>query len=134
MGKLSEADYDLAWKLYISGVGKKDIAKILDISLQHSRYLMKVRAIKKMKKYMPFTTIFEFISWSKQKTNKLIKSGKIIIKTYCENCGVIGKRIECHHNDYANPSDVNFLCCSCHRKAHNGQSMFTGTSRYQKLF
>ena len=134
MGKLSEEDYDLAWYLHTSGVERRDIANILCISFQYAQDIVRVRAIKKMKKYMPFTTKFEFIAWSKQNTNKLIKSGEIIIKTYCEKCGVIGKRIECHHNDYGNPADVNFLCCSCHRKAHNGESMFTGKSRYQKLF
>lgn len=47
--------------------------------------------------------------------NKAIASGKIL-REPCELCGE-GKA-EAHHEDYAKPFDVRWLCRRCHRKEH----------------
>lgn len=53
------------------------------------------------------------------KVRRAIKKG--IIKKP-NNCSLCGKeaRLEAHHYDYNKPLDVVFLCCSCHRRLHQG--------------
>lgn len=43
-----------------------------------------------------------------------IKSGKLIRPDGCEDCGKQG-RIEGHHEDYAKPLEVIWLCPRCHK-------------------
>ena len=50
-------------------------------------------------------------------TRKLIKNGSIIVSANCQECGDTG-RLQVHHNDYAKPADVRFLCRYCHYKLH----------------
>lgn len=37
----------------------------------------------------------------------------------CENCGASGAQR--HHDDYARPLDIRWLCPSCHRKEHTAE-------------
>ena len=53
------------------------------------------------------------------KVGNAIRDGKLIRPDICENCGVTGKKIQAHHEDYDKPLDVNWLCIPCHRKRHN---------------
>ncbi|MGA3209454.1 MAG: hypothetical protein ABSE05_16720 [Syntrophales bacterium] len=60
-------------------------------------------------------------------TIHLIETGEIKKKDFCEKCGS-GKFVECHHNDYTNPKDINWFCKSCHKFLHgelkrNGESI-----------
>lgn len=45
-----------------------------------------------------------------------IQSGTVQRKDRCDNCGADG-RIEAHHDDYAKPLDVRWLCGVCHEQA-----------------
>ncbi len=36
----------------------------------------------------------------------------------CVSCGVQGKRLEAHHDDYSKPLEVRYLCGKCHRAWH----------------
>jgi len=47
-----------------------------------------------------------------------IKAGRIIKPVNCQECGKGDVRIEGHHEDYAKPLEVNWLCSPCHRKRH----------------
>lgn len=53
-------------------------------------------------------------------TGNAIRSGALR-KMPCENCGE--KEVHAHHDDYAKPLDVRWLCPSCHKKWHaeNGE-------------
>jgi transposase-like protein len=47
-----------------------------------------------------------------------IRSGEIIRASSCEQCGASSQTTHGHHDDYAKPLDVRWLCPSCHRKWH----------------
>lgn len=57
-------------------------------------------------------------------TNYATRSGRMERPDSCEECFGTGK-IEAHHNDYALPLDVRWLCRSCHKAWHteNGQGL-----------
>lgn len=49
--------------------------------------------------------------------NMRIKRGKMERPKACTECGRQG-RVDAHHQDYAKPGEVEFLCRSCHMKRH----------------
>ena len=49
--------------------------------------------------------------------NAAVKSRKIIKPAVCSECG-IEKRVSAHHEDYAKPLEVTWLCYECHGKRH----------------
>jgi len=51
------------------------------------------------------------------KTEKAIKTGKILKPDACSKCGWIGV-LHAHHPDYSEPLAVMWLCPSCHGKEH----------------
>jgi hypothetical protein len=53
-----------------------------------------------------------------------VKAGRIAKPAECEKCGDSPNRLHGHHDDYAFPLDVRWLCAACHRAWHveNGES------------
>ena len=49
------------------------------------------------------------------KANRAINSGKLV-RQPCEVCG--NKKVDAHHDDYAKPLSVRFLCRAHHREFH----------------
>ena len=49
-----------------------------------------------------------------------VKNGRIKKPTICPNCGSLPKRrnMHAHHDDYAKPLDVQWLCSQCHHDKH----------------
>ena len=50
-------------------------------------------------------------------TKKAIRSGEIKKACKCEICGSL-KPLDAHHFDYSRPTDVLWLCKSCHKTVH----------------
>ena len=52
-----------------------------------------------------------------------VRDGKMERPSHCESCGDSHKFIHGHHDDYARPDVVRWLCPPCHKKWHdeNGQ-------------
>lgn len=48
-----------------------------------------------------------------------ISSGKLKKQDFCSVCGMDGVRIHGHHDDYAKPLDVRWLCSRCHTEWHD---------------
>lgn len=48
-----------------------------------------------------------------------ISSGKLRKQDFCSFCGLDGVRIHAHHDDYAKPLEVRWLCSRCHTDWHN---------------
>ena len=53
-----------------------------------------------------------------QMVNNAIRDGKIIKLNICECCNEVGVRTHGHHDDYAFPLQVRWLCSKCHRQWH----------------
>jgi hypothetical protein len=47
-----------------------------------------------------------------------LRRGELVRPDCCSGCGE-AKRIEAHHDDYARPLDVRWLCRLCHRSWHS---------------
>ena len=63
------------------------------------------------------------------KVNAAIKAGKLV-RQPCEECGA--EKSEGHHDDYAKPLEVRWLCRSHHRQWHidNGEAINACTVRH----
>ena len=51
--------------------------------------------------------------------NHAVRDGRLVKPTICPWCGVDGKRIVGHHEDYAKPLDVVWMCFRCHARYHH---------------
>ena len=48
-----------------------------------------------------------------------VRDGRIFKSSKCECCGSTTKRLHGHHDDYARPLDVRWLCPPCHKRWHD---------------
>ena len=46
-----------------------------------------------------------------------MRTGRLVRPAACETCGK-EKKVVAHHDDYAYPLEVRFLCLPCHRQHH----------------
>ncbi len=49
-----------------------------------------------------------------------LRDGRLTKKP-CENCG--DPKVQAHHEDYARPLDVKWLCFKCHREGEHGHTV-----------
>ena len=51
--------------------------------------------------------------------NNAVRDGKLIKEYKCQSCNIESVRIHGHHDDYAYPMIVRWLCSKCHTAWHN---------------
>jgi len=58
-------------------------------------------------------------AWNRahQEVSAAVRDGRLIAPDACELCGS-AKYLNAHHEDYARPLDVLWLCQSCHARVH----------------
>lgn len=49
----------------------------------------------------------------------LVLLGTMVKPSHCPRCQDGPRKIVAHHHDYAAPTDIEWLCVSCHRKEHS---------------
>jgi hypothetical protein len=49
-----------------------------------------------------------------------VRDGRIEKPSNCQRCrmSTVSRRLHAHHDDYAKPLDVEWLCAKCHREEH----------------
>ena len=52
--------------------------------------------------------------------NNGVRGGRIEKPECCGECGSSGTRIHGHHDDYARPLEVRWVCPPCHKAIHDG--------------
>jgi hypothetical protein len=55
--------------------------------------------------------------YAHQLVTTMVRAGRIVKPEFCEECSSID-RVEGHHDDYAKPLEVRWLCSLCHKKWH----------------
>jgi len=54
-----------------------------------------------------------------------LRNGKLIKPLSCENCN-LNKKLHAHHDNYAFPLSVRWLCPKCHKKWHDENESING--------
>lgn len=55
---------------------------------------------------------------AKNMVNNAVRDGKLDKPSNCETCSKQSKRLHGHHDDYAKPLEVRWLCAACHSQWH----------------
>ena len=63
-------------------------------------------------------------------TYRLVESGVLRVQP-CELCGCA--KVDCHHEDYQNPTDIHWLCQKCHTIIHSRWRRNRGRNKGMKL-
>jgi len=72
-----------------------------------------VRYVKKWEKEYPIKKAASTI------VGNAVRDGRLFKPSYCSECGAFDRVIHGHHDDYAYPMTVRWLCPPCHRNWHD---------------
>lgn len=64
-------------------------------------------------------------------TKKALAAGELQRPEACERCGSTGP-VDCHHRDYSDHLDVEWLCPSCHREHHRTEKRRARQERVER--
>lgn len=126
--KLSTLEVEEAVSLYQTGASLGDLAIRYRVSRQSMWDLLRRRI--KLRPKVRYGAQNNFyrggaraLDSAQNKAEKAIKRGSLV-PLACETCGVTGtfkngrNKIQGHHDDYAKPLEVRWLCQSCHYNWH----------------
>jgi len=104
---------------------KKDVRDNRNKNIDYYRDYDKERGNRQDRSYVKSYRDRYPMKWAAQRMiGNAVRDGRIEKKYNCEECGVFHEKIHGHHDDYAKPLDVRWLCPSCHKKWHlkNGEA------------
>ena len=70
------------------------------------------------KTYGELTDIQRLKADCRAQTRRYVRTGKLTRPESCPRCAGKGVRVDAHHEDYARPLEVEWLCRPCHLWRH----------------
>ena len=111
--------------IYHKKYQEKNKDRIKELNRERPRPPMKKAALEyinsvkyshiKRKAYVEYHKRNPSIRWAYNQLSYAVKMGRITKPEECSKCGS-DDRIQAHYNNYAEPSDVTWLCLDCHVK------------------
>lgn len=133
-------EYPEAIRMYEKGLSVQDVAEFYGVSRQSMWTWLKLRNVRfRDRVRRGEENHFHRNGPTSEKrahraVDRAIKKGIIQRPSNCDRCGRLcvsannRPQIEAHHEDYAKPLDVQWLCRSCHFKRHAQTSPLTCSS------
>lgn len=104
---------------------KKDVRENRKLKVDYYREYDSARGSRQTAAYQRnYRNEFPMKYAAKTMINNAVRDGRIFKSEYCESCGSPHKWIHGHHDDYALPLMVRWLCPPCHKAWHdmNGEA------------
>lgn len=127
--KLTEEQVEQSIGMYIEGMSLQQIGEIMNVSRQAMHDLLKRRiTLRSNKRYGKDNHFYRGVKSdgaAHDAFEDALRRGLIVKPAFCECCdlaekrGKDGRSLLCgHHDDYAKPLEVRWLCQSCHYNWH----------------
>jgi ribosomal protein S27AE len=114
----SKRDYYLAYDKVRAKSQKRILAREMYIKTDHGKKAVR-RCHENYARRFPLKIAASNLFWS------AFKRGDILKPNSCSNCNRV-IRLEAHHDDYAKPLEIRWLCKKCHTEWHLNNKAING--------
>jgi hypothetical protein len=104
---------------------KADVRKNRKKNLEYYRKYDRDRGSRLSKEYQDWYKVeYPAKTLARHMVGNAVRDGKLKKSNHCEDCGQQNHIIHGHHDDYAYPLEVRWLCPACHKAWHskNGEA------------
>lgn len=100
------------------GCTKSDVRQNRKVRLEHYRSYDRARGNRQTLENLRAYRKENPVKWAAHRAvSNALRAGRITRADSCESCGAVGT-LHGHHDDYARPLDVRWLCPACHHAWH----------------